>query len=118
MGDNTTEGEVQTDADRARQEVKAGNYTVTGVEFGSVARLHVSLDELDLDVSFVYDEQGVWDTEGEYWSNNYDELDFDVDDWRDDGENLVIPDSTGRYEHSFYLNRCELREDGSTVMTY
>jgi hypothetical protein len=66
---------------------------------------------------FVYTHQGVWDTEEKRYLSDDNDIEFDLDNWIDDGDNVIVPDGTDRYHLSFILNRCET-DDGVTAINY
>lgn len=93
------------------------NYEIIDAEFGSNARLKAQITDTNTIFWFVYTHQGVWDTEErEYLSGDAD-IEFDSDNWIDDGQNVIIPDETGRYHRSYILDRCET-DDGENAIDY
>lgn len=96
-----------------------GSYTVVELvqAGGNIAETR-ALTSSGLEFEFQYSYQGVWDRENATYVD-FEEVDseFVNSNWENTGENIVIPDTTGQYEHSYILQECRTL-DGQTITTY
>jgi len=113
----TSMSDVTPVTEQVEEATRNANYEIVDAEFGATARLKAEVDDSDVMFWFIYEHQGVWDTEERRYLSGDNSLEFDTENWIDDGENVMIPDETGRYHRSYILDRCET-DDGTTVINY
>lgn len=95
-----------------------GAFTVDSVTFnGQTAVQKCTTAQNQYEFEFVFEYQGVWDTEKSEYVTEPEDATFDTENWTDDGTNLTVPCSNyNQYERSYRLEKCV--SDGDAVASY
>lgn len=115
----TSQSDNYSDPQTITEAVDSGLYTITTAEFDEhTVTLHAETTT-GLEFSFVYDHQGVWDTEKQSYVTSHESMDleFDFEEWVETGINVEVYDTTERYCHSYILDKC-INTDEETIVDY
>jgi hypothetical protein len=109
--------EESTPVEEIEEAAKNENFNIIYADIAAEAHLKAQIPESDTIFWFVYEYQGVWDTQESQYVSDDSHIEFDRDNWGRTGENVEVPDETGRYRLSFRLDRCET-DDKETIIDY